>query len=163
MFFCLQIFFSLFSLLFYGYLRSGIYSQLRLRKISKTTIKRKRKGFQNYWFYRDIQKNYGLGWIYGLNLAYFWGWIVHLSIVLPAIAFSWLKFPVFVCSCLLSLLEIPAVIFASVNENRAEFGTGFVLMAKCKDTKKFRSSLIDLFVWLGPAFLVYLSYRYLWL
>ena len=78
--------------------------------------------------------------------------------VLPAIAFSWLELPLFICSCLLCLLTIPAVIFASVNEYRVEFGTGFVLMAKAKGEKKYRSSLIDLFAWVGGAFLVYLSY-----
>lgn len=161
MFCCLQLFFSIFSLLFYGYLRSGIYSHLRLRKISKTAIKRNLKGFRNYWFYRDVQKNYGLGWIYRLHLAYFWGWIFHLSMALLAVALSWMKLPVLICSCLLALLEIPAVVFASINENREEFGTGFVLLAKCKDTKKFRSSLIDLFAWSFTAFFVYLSYRYL--
>ena len=159
MFHCLQIFFSLFSLMFYGYLRSGIYSHLRLRKISKTAIKRNQKGFRNHWFYRDVQKNYGLGWVYGLNLAYFWGWLLHLSLALLAIVFSCLNFSVLICSCLLSLLGIPAVIFASVSENRAEFGTGFVLMAKCKDTKKYRSSLVDLLAWVGGAFLIYVSYR----
>ena len=163
MFCCLQIFFSVFGLLFYAYLRSGIYSHLRLRKISKTAIKQNRKGLKNYWFYRDIQKKYGLGFAYGLNLAYFWGWIFHLSLVLLAIGFSWLRLPAFICSCLLMLVELPAVVFASINENREEFGTGFVLMAKCRDTKKYRSSLIDLFAWTFTTFFVYLSYRYLWL
>ena len=159
MFYCMQIYFSLLGLMFYGYLRGGIHSHLRLRKISKTAIKRHEKGFRNYWFYRDIHKHYGLGWIYGLNLACFWGWILHLSATLLAIVFSWLNFPVLICSCLLCLLEIPVVTFASVSENRVEFGTGFVLLAKCKDTKKYRSSFIDLFVWLAAAFLIYVSYR----
>ena len=161
MFCCFQIFFSIFSLMFYGFFRGGIYSHLRLQKISKTAIKRNCRGCRTHWFYRDIQKNYGLGWVYGLNLVYFWGWITHLSLVLMAIVFSWLNLPTLICSFLLSLLEIPAVIFASVSENRAEFGTGFVPLAKCKDIKKYRSSLIDLFVWIGTMFLVVISYWYL--
>lgn len=159
MFYCLQFFFSLYSLLLYGYFRSGIYSHLRLRKISKTAIRKNQKGFRNYWLYRDIQKTYGLGFIYGLHTAYFWGWLLHFSMMPLAAAFSWLKQPLWICSCLLGLLEIPAVIFASVNENRAECGTTFVLLARNKETKKFRSSVIDLSAWVCAAFLVYLSYR----
>ena len=158
MFYWMQIIFSLYSLLMYAIFRGGIYSHLRLRKISKTAIERNRKGFRNYWLYRDIQKNYGLGFIYGLNMTYFWGWLVHLSMALLAIAFSWLELPLFICSCLLCLLEIPAVIFASVNENRAEFGNAFVLLAMTKETGKLNSSLIDLFSWVFPIVLVYLSF-----
>lgn len=159
MFHFLQIIFSLYSLLLYTVFRCGIYSHLRLRKISKTAIRKNQKGFRNYWLYRDIQKKYGLGSIYCLHMAYFWGWILHLAMMPLSIAFSWMKLSLFMCSCILGLLEIPAVIFASINENRAECGTGFVLLARNKETGKYHSSLIDLFAWVCSAVLVYFSYR----
>ena len=75
MFYSLQIIFSLYSLLLYANFRSGIFHHLRLRKISKTAIRKNQKGFLNFWFYRDIHKNYGLRLIYGLNIAYSLIWL----------------------------------------------------------------------------------------
>lgn len=157
MFYSMQIIFLLYSLLLYANFRSGIYHHLRLRKISKTAIRKKQKGFCNYWFYRDIHKNYGLGFAYGLNIAYSLTWLFQLSVVLLTFVFSDLKWMLFVCSCFLCLMEIPAVIFSSVNEYRAEFGSGFVLLAKTKETGKIRSSFVDIFAWAFSAFLIYLS------
>ena len=159
MFGLLQFLVSLYSLLLYGYLRNGIYSHLRLRKISKTAIGKHQKGFRNYWFYRDIQKDYGLGILYSVNMSYLWMWLIHHSLLPLAALWSWLKQLLLIYSCFLCLLQIPAVIIASVNVYREEFGTAFVLLAKDRKTGKLRSSLFELLAWAGTAFLVYLSYR----
>ena len=159
MFYSMQIIFLLYSLLLYANLRSGIYHHLRLRKISKTAIRKNQRGFCNYWLYQDIHKNYGLGFAYELNIAYLLTWFFHLSVVLLSVVFPVLKLVLFICSCILCLIEITAVIFSSVNEYRTEFGCGFVLLAKTKETGKLRSSFVDIFAWVFSAFLIYLSYR----
>lgn len=159
MFYSMQIIFLLYSLLLYANLRSGIYDHLRLRKISKTAIRKNRKSFGNYWIYRDIHKKYGLGFVYGLNIAYLLTWLFNLSVVLLSVVFPVLKLVLLIFSCILCLIEIPAVIFSSVNECRAEFGSRFVLLAKTKETGKIRSSFIDLFAWIFSAVLIYLSFN----
>lgn len=158
MFFIMIIIFLLYSLLLYANFRSGIYDHLRLRKISKTAIRKKQEGVHNYWLYLDIHKSYGLGFAYGLNIAYLLIWIVHLVVMLLSVVLPSMKQMVLICACVHCLVEIPAVIFASVNENRLEFGTAFVLLAKAKETGKLRSSFVDLFAWMLSGFLIYLSY-----
>ena len=159
MFYSLQMIFSLYSLLLYANFRSGIFHHLRLRKISKTAIRKHQKGFLNFWFYRDIHKNYGLRFIYSLNIVYSLAWLLHLSVMLLAFVFPCLKMMLLICSCILCMLEVPVVFYTSVNEYRVEFGCGFVLLAKTKETGKLRSSLIDMLSWICSAFLIYLSYR----
>lgn len=155
----MQMIFSLYGLLLYANLRSGIYTHLRLRKISKTSIRKNQKGFRNYWFYQNIQKNYGLGLAYGLNVAYLLTWLLHLAMALLGLILPWLQLPVLLCASLLCLIELPAVFWAAGNEYRAEFGSSFILLARKKETGKFCSSLIDLFAWCFSAFVLYISYR----
>ncbi len=61
---------AFYNLLLYAIFRSGIYSYLRLSKMSKAYIKKNRKGFINYWLYHSINKQNSLGILYGLNLIF---------------------------------------------------------------------------------------------
>ena len=70
MFYFFMIVIAFYNLLLYAIFRSGIYSYLRLSKMSKTYIKKNRKGFINYWLYYSINKQNSLGILYGLNLTF---------------------------------------------------------------------------------------------
>ena len=132
MFYFLMIVIAFYNLLLYAIFRGGIYSYLRLSKISKTYIKKTRKGFINYWFYHSINKKKSLGILYGLNLAFF---IATISFMLFTITLGYirgLQVILFVFSVVLCVIEIPCMIIASIHSNKEDYGKPFVFLAKKK-------------------------------
>ena len=161
MFYFLIIIIALYNLLLYANFRSGIYSYLRLSKMSKTYIKKNRKGFINYWLYHSINKQNSIGILYVLNLVFF---ITTAAFLLFAITLGYIKVlqPILLSfSTLLCVIEIPCVIIASIHSNIEDYGQPFIVFAKRKYFRGYTSSLIDWLSWLMTAFLIYLSFRQL--
>ena len=152
---------SFYNLLLYAIFRSGIYSYLRLSKMSKRNIKKNRKGFINYWFYHSINKQNSLGILYGLNLIFL---IATFTFMIFAITLGFvesLQLILLAFSILLCIIEIPCVIIASIHSNNEDYGKPFVFLAKRKHMRGYTSSLIYWFSWSMTAFLIYLSFQQL--
>ena len=163
MFYFFMIVIAFYNFLLYAIFRSGIYSYLRLLKMSKTYIKKNRKGFINYWLYYSINKQNSLGILYGLNLAFF---IVTLAFMLSTITVGYIRTlqPIlFAFSIVVCVIEIPCMIIASIHSNNEDYGKPFIFLAKRKHWRGYTSSLIDWSSWTITAFLIYLSFQQLWL
>lgn len=144
MFYFLSIVILFYNLLLYASFRSGIYDYLRSAKMSKSNIRKKRKGFKNYWLYQSIHKERPLGVLYGLNYLFF---IVTVLYSVLALALGFLKaFQPFLfgLSILLCWIEIPSTVIASVHRCNEEFGKPFVWLAKRKALGGYHSSLTDM-------------------
>ena len=156
---CILIVF--YNLLLYSVFRSGIYDYLRLSKMSKNNIKKNRKGFTNYWFYRTINKLKPIGILYIMNYIFLISTVVF-TVLAIAIGFIRMFRPIIlVCAVLLWLIEIPSTILASIYSNKVEYGKVFVFFAKRKYMRGYCSSLVDMFSWIVTAFFIYLSYQQL--
>ena len=152
---------AFYNLLLYAVFRSGIYSYLRLSKMSKSNIKKNRKGFVNYWLYYSLNKQNSLGFLYGLNLIFF---VATFTFMLFAITLGFieaLQSILLAFSVVLCIIEIPCVIIASIHSNSENYGKPFIVLAKRKYSRGYTSSLIDWLSWSITAFLVYLSFQYL--
>ena len=161
MFYFFMVVIAFYNLLLYSIFRGGIYSYLRLSKMSKTYIKKNRKGFINYWLYHSINKQNSLGILYGLNLAFF---IATISFMLFAITLGYirgLKLILLAFSVVLCVIEIPCVIIADIHEKKANYGKPFVFLAKRKHVRGYTSSLLDWLSWAWTALLIYLSFQQL--
>ena len=161
MFYFYSIAIILYNLLLYAIFRGGIYDYLRLSKMSKSNIKKSRKGFKNYWLYQLINKQKPLGILYDLNFIFL---IATTVFTILTILIGYIKIfqpALFVISILLCLIEIPSTILASIYTNKAEYGRAFVFLAKRKYTRGYTSSLIDMFSWAITALLIYLSFQQL--
>lgn len=161
MFYFFMIVIAFYNLLIYAIFRSGIYSYLRLSKMSKTYIKKNRKGFINYWLYHSINKQNSLGVLYGLNLAFL---IATITFMIFAITLGYIKVmqPIlFALSIVLCIIEIPCAIIASIHSNNEDYGKPFVFLAKRKHIRGYTSSLIDWLSWSITAIFIYLSFQQL--
>ena len=159
-FWCIVI--VLFNIVLYANFRSGIYDYFRLSKMSKSNIKKSRKGFRNYWFYESINKKSPLGILYNLNYIYL---TATVAFSVPAVLLGYIKAlqpTLFVLSIILCIIEIPSTILSSTHSNIAEFGKPFVLLVRRSfhpgHRGPFYSSLIDIFSWVVTALFIYFSY-----
>lgn len=161
MFYVLLIVIAFYNLFLYTIFRSGIYSYLRLSKMSKTNIKKNRKGFINYWLYYSINKQNSLGALYGLNIAFF---IATVTFIFFTIALGYIRViqPIlFVFSILVCIIEIPCMIIASIHSSNEDYGKPFVFLAKRKGFRGYTSSLIECLSWILTVLLIYLSFQIL--
>lgn len=158
MFYLTAIFTALYNLLLYAFFRSGIYDHLRLSKMSKTYIRKNRKGLKNYWLYSEIHRQHPLGALYYLNIIFL---TVTLCFTLLTLLLGYIKAlqpVILVCAAVVCLVEIPCVMFASVSNCRTECGRPFVLWAKRKYSQGYFSSLFDMLSWVLTALLVFSCY-----
>lgn len=161
MFYFINIIIALYGLLLYAVFRGGVYDYLRVRKMSKTYIRKSMKGFKNYWFYRLIHRENPMGLLYYLNILFFGAILLFVTVALLLGYVKSMRLVIFALSIVVCVIEIPAVWFSSAANYQAEFGKPFVLWVREKKTGKCRSSLVDAFSWLVSVFLIYLSYIYL--
>lgn len=69
--------------------RGGVQNYLRRRGVSKSRIKKLKKGgLRNYWWYTDLHEEVGLGAAYGLNILYT---VLFFSASMMNIFFGWLR------------------------------------------------------------------------
>jgi hypothetical protein len=162
LFYFFMIVIAFYNLLLYAIFRSGIYSYLRLSKMSKSNIKKNRKGVINYWLYYSINKQQSLGILYGLNLIFLIATFTFMVFAITLGFIEALQSILIVFSIVLCTIEIPCMIISSIYSNIENYGKPFVFLAKRKYVRRgYTSSLIDWLSWLITAFLIYLSFQQL--
>lgn len=129
--------------IYYASFRLAVDSWLRRKKISKSRMKKLKKGKQNYWWYKALHEEVGLGMIYPLNklftilypielcLSLLLGWIRSFA---PVISFLY---------AIISLLLAGMTLFSSVQHNIDEYGAPIVILRRTK-RNGFDSSILDL-------------------
>lgn len=157
MFYFLNLIFALYGWFLYAVFRSSIYDYLRISKVSKTYIRKSRKGFMNNWFYLQIHREHSIGILFYWNILFFFSIILYSIIAILLGCLDFLKIPIIALSIMVCLIEIPSTILAAYKSYQAEFGTPFVLWAKRKGTGKYCSVVIDMLAWMISILLVYLS------
>lgn len=148
-----------FNLFIYVVFRGGIYEYLRLSKISKTYIRKNRKGVNNYWLYSQINREHSLGIIYFLNAIFLYLFIFSSVIT---ILFGYLeisRIPIIVLTIILCLVEIPVLIWFSRIDSLMEYGIPFVLLKKYRHTRGYYSSVFFMLFWTIPAAFVLLCIK----
>ncbi len=120
------------SAITYTLFRIGVYSYCRLNKMSKTYIRKSRKGISNYWFYSKVHKENNLGVLYYLNLLFFSLFVIHLILF----AFSWISFiksPTTIVGFMLCIATIPVYCTFLIYYNLENLGKPFVIFMPYKD------------------------------
>lgn len=133
----------------YGSFRFGVEAYCRVcRRMSKTMIRKNKKGASNFWLYTQLHKQKNLGKLYGLNFIC----LVSLASFTVATFFSWvpfLKIPVIIIGIFLGVTAIPAYFMALIYLNMEEFGRKFVLFKVYKGyngkSRQFASAVDWLF------------------
>lgn len=145
--------FTLFTIFIYFWFRSGIYEYLRLSKMSKTYIRKNRKGVINYWFYTQIHKQRPLGYLYHLNAIFLILILLHLFFTIVFEIFGFGKLVVLFLTVVLCIVELPATIASARYDALAEYGVSFVLLAKRKENVGYYSSITDYLLFAISVFL----------
>ena len=161
MFYFLHIVIVLYNLLLYSIFRGGIYDYLRLSKMSKTNIRKSKKGLKNYWLYQSIHEQHSLGILYGLNILFLIFTIVYSTLVFTLGFIKTLQPLLVILSICLCIVEIPTMAIASIYDCKAEFGRSFVLLTKRKESNGYYSSPLSMASWSITAILICVSYRFL--
>lgn len=160
MFYAATILIVLFNISVYFSFRSGISDYLKIKKMSKRNFRKNRKGFKNYWFYRDINKIKSLGWMYYANIIYF---SLTLFYTLFGISLGYIKFlqPVlFIVSVLICIVQIPIVFADTYYSNIYSFGTPVVLCRRYPKPQRYLSTPLNYVLpWIITGLLICLSYQ----
>ena len=167
-FYVYNIICAMVALYIYISFRISMTSYLRINKNSKTYIKKSKKGFLNYWIYKQINDDVQLGYIFYLNISVL---VLTLVYVFLSVCFGWIKvlnLPIAICNAILCVAQVPAIIFSDIYWNLENYKKKFVILAKnitFNDDKwhgfhsSFYSIIEILFI---LAFAVYNIYLSLW-
>ncbi len=142
-FFGINVLYFLISVFAYFFFRMGVSAYCEVKKMSRSFVKKHTKGYTNYWLYRELHRERGLGILYPVNYLFLGG----LGIFFVGMLFSWiswLEYPVLVLGLLLGLVEAVALFLSLAYGNLREYGQYFVLLRRTR-TRGF-SSVLD---WLG--------------
>lgn len=123
------ILFCLVIALAYAAFRDEAFQGLRYRKIRKRDIRQKQKGALNFWFYTELEKDYGLG-KYGILLRLYP--IVAGSFTVLHITFGWMESLTtldLILAVLVSVYLSVLTLYACIRRNRRLFGQAFLLLA----------------------------------
>lgn len=151
--------FLLISLYTYIYFRIGIGAYCKLQRMSKTFIRKNKKGAANYWLYKQLHQQRNLGSLYYINYIF----LIGLAVFVFVFLFSWIKWmkiPVVAVGIILGLIEIPAIFKAIVYDNLTEYGTAFVLFRAVKGCNSKRWHFSTALDWISCIFPVTM---YIWL
>ena len=121
--FCLVLAFA------YPAFRDEATEGLRHRKIRKRDIRQKQKGAMNFWFYTELEKEYGLG-TYGILLRIYP--IVAGTFTVLHITCGWMEaltLPDLILSSLTAAYLSVLILCACIRRNRRLFGQAFLLLA----------------------------------
>lgn len=113
--------------------------------LSKTKIKKSRKGKKNYWWYEAIHREAGMGGLYLLNKMFT---ILYPLASLLTVLAGWIPFmsiPIFVVSLPIYLLTTVMLVFVRVQYNLARYESPVVLFGKAEN-KGVDSVFLDLFI-----------------
>ena len=123
------ILFCFVMFLAYFVFRAEAFESLRHRKIRKRDIRQKQEGALNFWFYTELEKEYGLG-KYGILLRIYP--IAAGSFTVLHITFGWmdaLALPDLILAGLTALYLSAITLYACIRRNRRLFGQAFLLLA----------------------------------
>lgn len=140
---------SMVAIFIYVSFRFGVDSYLRVNKNSKTYIRKSKKGYLNYWTYKKINEDIGLGNIFLLNVFLL---ILTLLYSFLSICLGWVDFlsmPIALCNVILCICQIPAIIFSDTYWNLECYKKKFVILTKSKSGRGFHSSFYMIFEILG--------------
>lgn len=132
-------------MLFYIGFRCSVLSYCReYRGMSKTFIRKNRKGASNYWLYTRLHREKNLGICYYINIIC----LVLFGIFAVGILFSWiafLKIPIVIAGILAGAALIPAYYISLIYDNYIHFGKGFVVFGvyRVYDDKRRFASIFD--------------------
>ena len=137
------LFLALFAIVYALLFRGGVQTWLRLKKgISKTHIRKLKKGAKNFWWYQALHAETGMGLLYPLNKGFTLVYVLALGL---SLVLGWWR-PASVVLCgLMFLLGIFSAImigFALIWSNIEEHGRPIVLLAQRKN-KGFDSVIFD--------------------
>ena len=143
LFYLLNLFYAFFGIFNYIGFRIGVTAYLRHRKRSKTFIKKSKKGFANYWFYKKLHGELDLGAIYYLNLLLLIFTPMHFAFTVSCGWSDSFRFPIAVVSTVLCAVQIPSVVICQIYENYEQYGQAFVLLRR-RENMGYDSSLVYL-------------------
>ena len=121
--FCFVMFLAYFAF------RAEAFESLRHRKIRKRDIRQKQKGALNFWFYTELEKEYGLG-KYGTLLRLYP--IAAGTFTVLHITLGWMEaltLPDLILAGLIALYLSVLTLYACIRRNRRLFGQAFLLLA----------------------------------
>ena len=121
--FCFVMFLAYFAF------RAEAFESLRHRKIRKRDIRQKQKGALNFWFYTELEKEYGLG-KYGTLLRLYP--IAAGTFTVLHITLGWMEaltLPDLILAGLIALYLSVLTLYACIRRNRRLFGQALLLLA----------------------------------
>jgi hypothetical protein len=145
---------SVSSALLYIWFRSDVFDGLVARGIRKREIRRRMKGAWQFWFYRELEIEYGLG-VYGKLVCLYvpvWGIVTVFHILL-----GWFSAVTVIDTILLGGLSFFAsamIFYTRTRLNRRIIGSPFLLLGWKKNVNRkgqhlytdYYSTVLDLFL-----------------
>ncbi len=146
-FYFISLCFLFFLALMYICFRGGMYDYFRLRKISKTKIRKSKKGAKNYWWYEQLHVEYCFSKLYYLNKSFT---IIYLSALILHIFFGWIKIftiPIGILIGLCAMFSVIMIFFTSIYHNKLTYGVSIVWFKQSHHPYKrgFDSIVLDVF------------------
>lgn len=129
--------------IFYLLFRFAVESWLRKKNISKSRIKKLKKGKKNFWWYEALHEEVDLGLIYHANKLFTILYPIDLAL---ALTLGWLRFMTPVITgiyVIISVLSAGMSLFSSAQNNIEAYGKPVVVLRRTKN-HGFTSSLFDL-------------------
>ena len=141
MFVFLNIIFLLLYAFAYLRFRGGLYCAFRISR------KKKRKGFQNYWFFKSHFQIGAIHKAYYINKGFIFAWCFVLSITVFLGFVAIMRPVIIVLIGLLGVCLVPMCLWGMEKSNLQEYGTPFVLISKHKIyTGRRHSSIPEAFM-----------------
>lgn len=140
--------------IFYMMFRFSIDSWMRRKRISKTRIRKLKKGKRNYWWYEAIHQQYEMGLLYHLNK---WLTIIYPITLGLSVLLGWLRFMAPVISgmfAVLSLMTAAMLLFVSAQDNLDKYGVPIVFFRQ-SHKKAIDSVFFDLMLAAFPLLMAY--------
>lgn len=155
MFYVVNLLTAGYALILYVMFRSAIYDWLRWERVSKSSLKKNRKGFGNYWFYRFFYRKQLPNHLYYLNVLFFASLALFLAAVIPFGYLDVMQRPIAYLSVVLWLSEVPCVVATTRIEAITQYGKSFVWWVKRKaGSHGYDSSVLTLSSALPPLLLM---------
>jgi len=114
----------------------------------------------NYWLYKKINSELGLGRIYYLNIFLLVLTLLYCGTVFILGWIELLSLPIAICNAALCLAQIPAILFSDIYYNLEYHKEAFVVLAKNRPGRGFNSSFFTVF---GACLLLAFAIYNFWL
>lgn len=140
----LTLLFLVLLAIIYFIFRGGVQTWLRMKKrLSKTHIRKLKKGVKNFWWYQALHAETGMGLLYPLNKGF--TLVYTLALGLSLVLGWWKPTSVILCGLMFLLGIFSAIMigFASIWGNIEEHGRPIVLLAYPKTKGGLDSVILD--------------------